>query len=240
MSENHGGPPQGYGQQPGYGQQQQGYGQQQAQQQQGYAQQQQQAYAQQQQQAYAQQQQQAYAQQQAQQQPSPSASMPAGNHDAKAMAALGPKGQLLLQEVTLLPDESIQYAIMADGYFLGTHPIAKLVATIQAFVTTITGGHIRVFLLVTNKRILMLESRQVWCGWARVRHVNAIALASLMETGAGKETQFCCVHSRFVHIETKTQRHQMVIKKLGDAELRDFVANLSAVLVSNVDERKAT
>lgn len=243
MSQNSQGqyPPQQY-QQHG----QQGYDQQQyAQQQQQYAQQQQQ-YAQQygqqgydQQQAYAQQQQQqAYAQpdQSAQQ----AAALAQGGHDAQALQALGPKGMQLLQEVELLPSETIQYAIMADGYFLGTHPIAKLMATFQAFITTLTGGHIRIFLLVTSQRILMMESRQQFCGWTRVKGVNAIALASLAEAGSGKETQFCFVHSRMVHIETKTHRHQLVIKKLGDADLRRFVAELSAVLVSNVHSRTAT
>ena len=164
----------------------------------------------------------------------------AGNHDARAMTALGPKGQKLLQDVTLLPGEELKYAIMGDGYFLGAHPLAKLIAVIQAMITTLTGGHIRVFVLVTNQRILMLQSTQIWCGWARTKNVNALALASLIECGSGKETQFCCIHSRLVHIETKSQKHQLVIKKLGDPEIRDFVANLSAVLVSNVSSKTAT
>ena len=230
-------------QQQGYGQadgQQQGYDQQQAyaQQQQAYAQQQQ-AYAQ--QQAYdQQQQQQAYGQQQAQHAQAQAQQLAQGGHDPMAMQALGPKGIQLLQDVELLPSETIQYAIMADGYFLGSHPIAKLIATVQAFITTVTGGHIRIFLMVTNQRILMLQSKQQFCGWTRVKGVNAIALGSLAEAGSGKETQFCFVHSRMVHIETKTQKHQLVIKKLGDAELRRFVAELSAVLVSNVQTRSAT
>lgn len=220
-------PPAGpYGQQPGYPDQQQHLHQQHQHQQ--YQQQQQQ------------QQHQQHQQHQQYQTPAPQTGMPAGNHAPKAMAALGPKGQALLQEVTLLPGEEIKYAIMGDGYFLGAHPIAKLMAVFMAMITAITGGHIRVFLLVTNHRILMLQSTQIWCGWARTRHVNALALASLIECGSGKDTQFCCVHSRLVHIETKTQKHQLVIKKLGDPEIRDFVANLSAVLVSNVNTGTAT
>ena len=162
-----------------------------------------------------------------------------GGHDPKAMTALGPKGQDLLQNVTLLPNEKIKYAIMADGYFLGANPLLKMIAMFQAMITTLTGGHIRVFLIVTNQRVLLLQSNQVWCGVGRVRNVNAIALASLIETGCGKETQMCCVHSRYVHIETKTQKHMMMIKKLGDAQIQDFVANLSAVLVANVERGTA-
>ncbi len=217
---------------PQYGQQQPGQPQQQQQ-----AQQQQQ-YQQAQQQQYQQQAQQAQAQPQAHV-PQTALANTAG-HDAEAMASLGPKGQILLNEVNLLPGEKIQYAIMGDGYFLGANPLLKAIAVMQAMLTTLTGGHIRVFLLVTNRRILMLQSTQMWCGWARTKNVNAIALASLIECGSGKETQFCCIHSRLVHIETKTQKHQLVIKKLGDPEIRDFVANLSAVLVSNVDAKTAS
>lgn len=61
-----------------------------------------------------------------------------------------------------------------------------------------------------------------------------------MEAGSGKDTQWCCIHSRSVHLETKTQRHNLVIKKLNDQALREFVRNLSAVMVANVHGRTAT
>jgi hypothetical protein len=67
-----------------------------------------------------------------------------------------------------------------------------------------------------------------------------MALASVLEAGSRKETQGCCFHTRTVHIESKTQKHQLVIKKLGDDGLRDFVANLSAVLVNNARSGTAT
>lgn len=198
--------------------------------------------AQQQQQQY---QQQAQQQQQQYQQPQAAAAAPAApaiggsGHAPTAMTALGPKGQELLNSVTLLPGEQIKYAIMADGYFIGANPLLKMIAVFQAMITTLTGGHIRVFLIVTNQRVLLLQSNQVWCGVGKMKKVNSIALASLIETGCGKETQMCCVHSRYVHIETKTQTHMMMIKKLGDAQIQDFVANLSAVLVANVNRGTA-
>ena len=67
-----------------------------------------------------------------------------------------------------------------------------------------------------------------------------MALASVLEAGSRKETQSCCFHTRTVHIESKTQKHQLVIKKLGDDGLKDFVANLSAVLVNNARSGTAT
>lgn len=148
--------------------------------------------------------------------------------------------QQMMQDVDLLPGENLQYSIQGDGYFLGANPLLKAIAMVQAAMVKITGGHIRIFVLVTNQRIILAQSIQALCGFNRVRSVNALALASLAECGWAKFTQWCCVHSRLVHVETKTQRHTLVIKKLKDPALREFVSNLSAVMVSNVQSRTAT
>jgi hypothetical protein len=156
------------------------------------------------------------------------------------ITALGPKGVQLLAEVSLLPGEQLVYAIQGDGYFLGANPLQKFFAKLSALLTAATGGHIRVFLVVTNQRVLLIESRAALCGWARMRKFHAMATASVLQAGSSKETQAWCLHTRTVHIESKTQRHTLVIKKLGDEGLRDFVTNLSAVLVANVHSGTAT
>jgi hypothetical protein len=155
-------------------------------------------------------------------------------------APLSPAASQMIAELDLLPGEVIHYSIQGDGFFMGSNPLAKAAAAIQSFVVTITGGHIRVFVVITSQRVLLLQSMQTFCGMSRVRAINAIALASLMEAGSGKDTQWCCIHTRSVHLETKTQRHNLVIKKLDDRALRDFVRNLSAVMVANVHGRTAT
>jgi hypothetical protein len=148
--------------------------------------------------------------------------------------------QKIMKEVDLLPGEQVQYTIQGDGYFLGTAPILKAIAVMQAAITKITGGHIRIFIIATNQRVLLANSVSMMCGFNRVKGVNAIALASVAECGWAKATQMCCIHSRVVHLETKTQRHTLVIKKLKDDGLRQFVANLSAVMVANVQGRTST
>jgi len=148
--------------------------------------------------------------------------------------------QKIMQELDLLPGEAIQYSIQADGFFLGANPIAKLVGTMTAFLTTITGGHIRVFVFVTNSRIIVAKSESRMCGFTRSKSINAIALASLAEAGWAKQTQWCCINTRTVHMESKTERTTLVIKKLGDDALRGFVSNLSAVMVANVQQRTST
>jgi hypothetical protein len=154
--------------------------------------------------------------------------------------ALSPKQQAMLDELDLLPGERIVYTIQGDGFFLGANPMAKAIAAVQAALLTITGGHVRIFVVVTSHRIVLVESRQAFCGFRRVKGVQAIALASLAECGWGRETQWCCIHSRAVHLESKTQRYTLVIKKLGDHALREFVANLSAVLVANSQAHTST
>ena len=161
------------------------------------------------------------------------AQAPGGAPMSKALTAI-------MREVDLLPGEQVQYTIQGDGYFLGANPVFKAIAVMQAAMVKVTGGHIRIFIIVTNQRVLLAQSFAKFCGVSRAKGVNAIALASVAECGWAKETQMCCVHSRVVHLETKTQRHTLVIKKLKDDGLRQFVSNLSAVMVANVQNKTST
>jgi hypothetical protein len=151
--------------------------------------------------------------------------------------APGPAGNQRLQEalsqVDMLQGEQIYYTLQADGFFIGANPLLKMMAAITAFLVAITGGHIRIFLVVTNQRLLVLKSTQVWCGCGRAKAVHTIALAGVKEVGSAKETQLCFVHTRTVQVQSLTQRFNVVVKKLGDQEIRQFVTNLSAVLVAH-------
>jgi hypothetical protein len=179
-----------------------------------------------QQQQYGHQQQQGYGQQQMQQQP-----------QAHGTPAPGPAGNPRLQEalstVDMLQGEQVYYTLQAEGFFIGANPLLKMMAAITAFMVTLTGGHIRIFLVVTNQRLLVLKSTQVWCGVGRAKAVHCIGLAGVKEVGSAKETQMCCVHTRTVQVQSLTQRFNVVVKKLGDNEIRQFVTNLSAVLVAH-------
>ncbi|MGE5185524.1 MAG: hypothetical protein ACM31C_25850 [Acidobacteriota bacterium] len=162
--------------------------------------------------------------QQYQQQPPPQQQMqPPGD----------PRLHEALATVDLLPGEQVHFTLQADGFFIGVNPIAKAMAAITAFFVTLTGGHIRIFLVVTNQRLLALQSRAVWCGWARAKVVQTFALASVREVGSSKMTQACCIHTRLVQIHSLTERAGYVIKKLGDDEIRRFVTNLSGAIVAH-------
>ena len=154
--------------------------------------------------------------------------------------ALSTVAQKMISEVDLLNGETIHYTIQGDGFFFGSNPMAKAAASMQAAIVRMTGGHIRILVVITNLRVLLLQSEQAFCGVRRLRGINAIALGSILEAGSGKETQACCIHTRTVHLQSKTQRYTLVIKKLGDAELREFVRNLSEIIVTNVHTGLAT
>ena len=149
-----------------------------------------------------------------------------------------PKFQKTIANVELLPGEETHFAFKADGYFLGANPILKAIAKFQAFMVRLTGGFIRVYMMVTNKRVILVQSTQVWCGCQKVNNINVIGLASIREVGMGKDTQLCCINTRVVHLQSLTQPHSLVVTKLGDNAMRDFVSNLSAVLVSNAEQAK--
>ena len=88
----------------------------------------------------------------------------------------------------------------------------------MAFMVMLTGGHIRIFLVVTNQRLLVVKSTAVWCGCSSTKVVNAIALAGVKEVGSSKETHLCFVHTRTVQVQSLTQLYNVVVKKLGDQE----------------------
>jgi hypothetical protein len=141
--------------------------------------------------------------------------------------------QEALTLVDLLAGEQIQFTLQADGFFLGAHPLLKMIAWFQAFVVSLTGGHIRIFLIVTNQRVLVIRQNAVWCGMSRGRGVLAVALSGIKEVGSARETHLCCVHTRTVQVQSLTQLFNLVVKRQSDAEIRSFVSNLSAVLVAH-------
>jgi hypothetical protein len=98
---------------------------------------------------------------------------------------------------------------------------------------TLTGGHIRMFLVVTNYRLILVSSQQVWCGLNATKGANVVALADIMEAGLSKESKLCCIHTRLIHVETKTQKHTFVVKSFGDAELKSYLSIMSGLIVHN-------
>jgi hypothetical protein len=154
-----------------------------------------------------------------------------------AVQGMSPANARRVQEaltlVDLLAGEQIQFTLQADGFFLGAHPLLKMIAWFQSFVVALTGGHIRIFLIVTNQRVLVIRQNAVWCGMSRGRGVLAVALSGIKEVGSARETHLCCVHTRTVQVQSMTQLFNLVVKRQSDAEIRSFVSNLSAVLVAH-------
>jgi hypothetical protein len=150
---------------------------------------------------------------------------------------ISPAHQRRVQEaltlVDLLAGEQVAFTLQADGFFLGAHPLLKMIAWFQSFFVTLTGGHIRIFLIVTNQRVLVVRQNSIWCGTSRGRGVLTVALSGIKEVGSGRQTHMCCIHTRTVQMQSMTQLFNLVVKRQTDAEIRTFVANLSAVIVAH-------
>ncbi len=149
------------------------------------------------------------------------------------MTMLTPKTQEALSHVQLFPGEEIQYAVQADGFFLGTNPMAKLMAKLSSFFTKITGGHIRMFLVLTNQRVLLIESTAACCGFTASRIVHTISTKAIVEASTARATTWCCFHTRMVSIESLTQKYLLVAKGMSDQELMEFITRMSVLIVQN-------
>jgi len=149
------------------------------------------------------------------------------------MVNMTPKTQEALNNVQLLQGEEIQYAVQADGFFVGTSPLEKAIAKLQAFFTKLTGGHIRMFLVLTNQRVLLIESTAKCCGFSASRVVHTIATKSIVEAGSIRETTWCCFHTRMIQVESLTQKYVLVAKTMTDPELMEFITRMSLLIVRN-------
>ncbi len=147
---------------------------------------------------------------------------------------MNPSVKLAIDPV-MLAGESIQHTLEADGVYIGTSPMAKLLSVFVEWTVRITGGHIRINLVVTDRRVLVLQSFKLLCGSTQVKMVHSVALANVTETGWAKGTEACCINTRVINVQTKTQRHVFVVRKLGDAALRGFMTQVSAVTIANAD-----
>lgn len=142
-------------------------------------------------------------------------------------------GKQKFEEVDLLPGENIKNVY--EGYALptGANPIAKMMGAIANFFIMITGGHNRMYLVLTNMRLLMVKSTQAWCGCRKARNFNTIASTSVLEAGTSKSTMYCCFHARNVHVQSKTELHSMQVKKFKDQDLRQFLSDFSQHIIHN-------
>lgn len=146
---------------------------------------------------------------------------------------LNPKAQKTMAELQLLPDEQILRVWEGDGFFLGTNPLAKLFGQIQKLVVFLSCGHVRVYVVFTNMRIIVATSTGVYCGANGLRTIKTLALGSLLEASVARSTACCCFHSRTIHFQTRTEDFAVAVKKFKDEDLRDFLDFLGRVMVNN-------
>ncbi|GEM_PF-3328177 len=149
------------------------------------------------------------------------------------LSSLNEKARKAMAEVQLLPGETILRIWEGEGFFLGVSPMAKAISKLMRFMAFITCGHIRVYMLVTNMRIVIAESNYQNCGAVGYRAIKTVALGSLLEASIRRDTQCCCLHTRFLQFQTKTEDFTVVVKKLKDEDLKDYLDFLGRVMVNN-------
>lgn len=142
-------------------------------------------------------------------------------------------GKQKFDEVDLLPGETIADVYEGNALPMGANPLAKMIGVMMNFIIKITGGHNRMYLVLTNMRVLLVTSTQVFCGCTKARNFNTIASSSILEAGVTKNTQYCCFHARNVQIQSKTQLYSMEVKKFKDEDLREFMATFSDHIIKN-------
>jgi hypothetical protein len=133
----------------------------------------------------------------------------------------------------LLPGETLDYFAEGDGFFLGSNVFAKILAWWQSFTTMITGGHIRVGFILTNQRLIIVQSVAACCGLTKLRKVRTIAIKAIAEAQSGLERQCCCINTRLIHIQSRSFTSTFVVKKFDDQMLQDFIARMSLLIMQN-------
>ncbi|MBU1243456.1 hypothetical protein KJ612_09665, partial [Myxococcota bacterium] len=158
---------------------------------------------------------------------------PAPMPAAMPPAAIGGIPDIYASNFQLLPGETIEYFAEGDGFFLGTNMFAKIMSWWASFTTTITGGHIKLGFILTNQRLLVIQSQAAMCGFTKGRNVHTIALKSIAEAKSGLERQCCCINTRLVHVQSRTYSYAFVVKKFNDQQLQDFVTRMSILILQN-------
>lgn len=133
-------------------------------------------------------------------------------------------------EVELLSGEEVVYCLQADGLAVGARLAARLRSGAETLLARVTGGHVRVFVVLTSMRLLIVETRALWCRCSRVRAVHVVAHDAIVGAGSSKRTHLCFLHTRWVHVTTTGGAFGLPIKKLPDEHLRVFVTHLGRLV----------
>lgn len=133
-------------------------------------------------------------------------------------------------EVELMQGEEIRYCLQADGLAFGARLWARLRSGAQTLLARVTGGHVRVFLVLTSMRLLIVETRAQWCRCSRVKAVHVVAHDAVVSAGSSKRSHLCFLHTRWVYVGTTAGEFGLPIKKLPDEHLRAFVTHLGQLV----------
>ena len=146
---------------------------------------------------------------------------------------LTPRQKDTLAAVELLPGENLLHVWEGDGFYLGNNPIAMMLSFLIRVIWTLMGGHVRLYLVLTNQRMLFARSVKLWCGWTSFNVHHTFSANSIKNAGIRKDTAMCCLHSRVVEVSSHTATHGAVVRGMNDSEMKAFLNTMSEFIRTN-------
>ena len=142
-------------------------------------------------------------------------------------------GKQKYQEIDLLPGEQLLHVYEGNPFPTGSNPLLKMIGAIQRMMTKLCCGHAKMFMVLTNMRVLFVESSSMMCGANAAKSFTTIAASGVLEAGVGKTTTSCCCHARTVFVQSKTELRAMEVRKFKDKDLADFMGTFSQHIIRN-------
>ena len=146
---------------------------------------------------------------------------------------LDKKQEQAMANVALLPGETITNIWEADGVILEAIPGAKLAAMIQRFILMITGGYIRVYLVLTNQRLIVVQATRDSCGLGSARVADTLAASAIHTVGIGKQSWLFCCHSRLVRLHSKKTPLTLIMRRFKDEDARSFMNQMAVHMMEH-------
>ena len=116
---------------------------------------------------------------------------------------------------TLDADETLIMEIDSELFLVSTNPIARLLAGIYRFIFKILGMKLKVFLIITDQRVIEVSNQVIfWCITAGSQ-VKYVLPSSVKEIGYNRAGIFCKVYQ--LYYEAHTQRSSFILKDVDES-----------------------
>ena len=129
-------------------------------------------------------------------------------------------------------DEKLVMEIESELWLISTNPILRLLGGLFRFIATILGTKLKAFLIITDRRVIEVNSQVVcWC-ITTGRQVKYVLPSSVKEIGYNRAGVCCKVYN--LYYQSHTQLSSFVLKKVDeDGAAKAASAFYNAILKAN-------